>query len=109
MALSVVWTSFEQALDSQSAHILGFAAAKTITASSDFSFRDECLLEGLLSRVWQTWNDFCRRCVIESCLGTTSANGAAVAGLPNAASARLRCGNQCEENADWTLLGNTQY
>ena len=86
MALSVVWTSFEQALDSQSAHILGFAAAKTITASSDFSFRDECLLEGLLSRVWQTWNDFCRRCVIESCLGTTSANGAAVAGLPNAAS-----------------------
>jgi hypothetical protein len=78
MALSVVWSSFEQALDSQSAHIRGFAAAKTITASSDFSFLDVCLLEGLLSRVWQTWNDFCRSCVIESCLGTTSANGAPV-------------------------------
>jgi hypothetical protein len=86
MALSVVWTSFEQALDSQSVHIRGFAAAKTITASTDFSLLDECLLEGLLSRVWQTWSDFCRRCVIESCVGTTNANGSAIAGLPNAAS-----------------------
>jgi len=86
MALSVVWTSFEQALDSQSAHLRGFAAAKTIAASSDFSLLDECLLEGLLSRVWQTWNNFCRKCVVESCVGTTNANGVAVPGLPNAAS-----------------------
>jgi hypothetical protein len=86
MALSVVWTSFEQALELQSAHIRGFAAAKTITASTDFSLLDECLLEGLLSRVWQSWNDFCRSCVIESCVGTTNANGSAIAGLPNATS-----------------------
>jgi hypothetical protein len=86
MALSVVWTTFEQALDSQSAHLQGFAAAKTIASSSDFSFLDECLLEGLLSRVWQTWNGFCRSCLVESCVGTTNVNGAAVPGLPSAAS-----------------------
>jgi hypothetical protein len=86
MALADVWTVFEKDLDSQSAHILGFAAAKTISASSDFSFLDECLLEGLLSRVWQTWNHFCRSCVIESCVGTTDVGGATIAGLPNATS-----------------------
>ena len=86
MALTSVWTAFEQELDSQSAYIRGFAAAKTLSGSSDFSYLDECLLEGLLSRVWQTWCDFCRRCVIESCVGTTNANGTMIVGLPSAAS-----------------------
>ena len=86
MALTSVWTAFEQELDSQSAYIRGFAAAKTLSGSSDFSYLDECLLDGLLSRVWQTWCDFCRRCVIESCVGTTNANGTMIVGLPSAAS-----------------------
>lgn len=85
MTLRDVWTSLEQKLDSLSSHILDIAAAKSIGASTDFSFLDECRLEGLLSRVWQTWNDFCRSCVIESCVGTTNANGATIAGLANAA------------------------
>jgi hypothetical protein len=86
MALANVWTAFERELDSQSTYIRDFAAAKTLSASSDFSYLDECLLEGLLSRVWQTWNDFCRSCVIESCVGTTNAMGATIVGLPNASS-----------------------
>jgi hypothetical protein len=86
MALTNVWTAFERELDSQSAYIRGFAGAKTRSGSSDFSYLDECLFEGLLSRVWQTWNHFCRSCVIESCIGTTNANGTAIVGLPNATS-----------------------
>ena len=50
------------------------------------SFLDECLLEGLLSRVWQAWCNFCRSCVIESCVGTTDGTGAIIAALPDAAS-----------------------
>jgi hypothetical protein len=86
MALPNVWTIFEQDLDSQSAHIRVFAAAKTITSSTDFSFHDECLVEGLLSRIWQTWNQFCRSCVIESCVGTTTVGGMGIPALPDAVS-----------------------
>jgi hypothetical protein len=85
MPLDVVWTQLEAELDALSQHLRDFAAAKpSLGAASHFSFLDECLLEGLLSRVWQVWNRFCRECVIESCMGTTDAAGVPIAGLPNA-------------------------
>jgi hypothetical protein len=86
MSLTNVWAALDQDFGSQSVHFRDFAASKTIVSSSDFSVLDECLLEGLLSRVWQTWNNFCRSCVIESCVGTTDGNGATIAGLPSAIS-----------------------
>ena len=87
MTLDAVWAELESDLDSLSQHFRDFAAAKPVLdASSHFSFLDECLLEGLLSRVWQAWNRFCRRCVIESCMGTADAKGLPVEGLPDAIS-----------------------
>jgi hypothetical protein len=87
MALSNVKIALESELDAYVAHLRSFAAAKTIGAASDFSFSDECFLEGLLSRIWQSWGSFCRSCVIESCLGTTNSSGALIPGLAGAASA----------------------
>src|SRR6516162_521570 len=85
MPLDVVCAELESDLDSLSQHCRDFAAAKPVLdASSHFSLLDECLLEGLLSRVWQAWNRFCRKCVIESCMGTTGATGLHIAGLPDA-------------------------
>ncbi|MEO6665639.1 MAG: hypothetical protein ABIO65_02545, partial [Nitrospiria bacterium] len=54
--------------------------------ASHFSVLDECLLEGVLSRVWQAWCNFCRSCVIESCVGTIDGAGAIIEALPDAAS-----------------------
>lgn len=86
MALHDAWTQLEREFDSLSIHFRNFAAAKSLGSPSDFSILDECLLEGMLSRVWQAWNRFCRKCTIESCLGTTDAAGIAIAALPDAAS-----------------------
>lgn len=84
MALHDVRAKLEQELDLLSMHFRDFAATKSLQAPTDFSILDECLLEGLLSRVWQAWNIFCRNCVIESCVGTTDAAGVTIAGLPTA-------------------------
>ena len=66
-------------------HLRSFVTSRaTISSASDFSERDECLLEGLLSRVWQAWGAFCRACLCESCLGTVDASGVAVAKIPDA-------------------------
>ncbi len=87
MALQAAWTQLSGEFDSLSKHILDFAAVKVIhTSPPRFSVLDECLLEGLLSRVWQAWCKFCRSCVIESCVGTVNGAGVAIAALPDAAS-----------------------
>lgn len=86
MGLQDAWIKLEQQLDSLANHIHNFTATKSLTAASDFSILDECLLEGLLSRTWQTWNIFWRNCIIESCVGTTDAAGQIIAGLPSAVS-----------------------
>ena len=87
MALRVVWAQLEKDLDVLSALIRDFAAAKpALDSPSHFSLLDECLLEGILSHIWQVWNLFCRNCVMESCLGTVDAVGTVVVGLPNATS-----------------------
>ena len=36
-------------------------------------------LEGLISNAWQTWNGFCRGVIFDSCNGTTSMDGRAIA------------------------------
>lgn len=87
MALHASWTELESDLNSIALHLRDFAAAKArLRSPADFSFLDECLLEGLLSRLWQAWNAFCRNCVMKSCMGTIDATGALVTGLPDAIS-----------------------
>jgi hypothetical protein len=86
MGLEVLWLQFKAETDLISGHARDFAAKRTRAAATDFSFGDECLLEGLLSRLWQSWNTFCRSCAIESCIGTADALGNKIAGLPGAAS-----------------------
>lgn len=79
MSLYVGWTYFADEFDALSTHLRNFATARpSISSASDFTLEDECLLEGLLSRVWQTWGAFCRLCVCESCLGTINGLGAVV-------------------------------
>jgi hypothetical protein len=87
MALYAAWTRLETDLDLLSTHIRDFAAGKpSLDASAHFSLREECLLEGILSRVWQVWNSFCRNCVVESCMGTVDAAGLPITGIPDARS-----------------------
>jgi len=87
MPLHPAWSQLETDLSALTTHIRDFAATKpAITSSGHFTLREECLLEGFLSRSWQAWNVFCRTCVIESCIGTVDALGTAIAGLPDALS-----------------------
>lgn len=87
MALYTRWTELCAELDRLSGHLRDFAAAKsTIASAADFAEKDECLLEGLLSRTWQAWCTFCRACVCESCMGTHDGNGVAIAAHPHALS-----------------------
>jgi hypothetical protein len=85
MALHSAWTELELDLDLLAALIRDFAATKPfLNSPAHFSVRDECLLEGLLSRIWQAWSGFCRHCVIKSCVGTVDAAGVTIPGLPDA-------------------------
>ncbi len=86
MALHAAWARLDADLSLLGLNLRNFASTKPLASASDFSLLDECLLEGLLSRVWQAWSSFCRTCVIESCMGTTDAAGAAIAAIPGAAS-----------------------
>lgn len=87
MALQVASSKLSSELDLLSNYLRDFASKKTgLSAASDFSIQDECLLEGLLSRVWQAWCIFCRSCVIESCVGTINGAGTAIPALPDATS-----------------------
>ncbi len=87
MALVGTLTQLSVELDSLSVHLRDFAAAKSpLSGAAQFSLRDECLLEGLLSRAWQAWCVFCRNCIVESCMGTVNSAGGIVAALPDAIS-----------------------
>jgi hypothetical protein len=50
------------------------------------------LLEGIVSRSWQSWSSFCRGCLVSSCVGTTNNAGTAVAALPQATSEQMVSG-----------------
>ena len=54
---------------------------------STFALRDECVLEGILSRVWQVWCKFCRDSIFESLLGTSTVSGTMIPRHPAALSA----------------------
>jgi len=85
MSLSSAWTQLSTEFDAFSDHLRNFAGTKPlINSASNFTFLDECLLEGLLSRCWQAWCNFCRKCVVESCTGTTNHAGVPIVALPQA-------------------------
>jgi hypothetical protein len=85
MALVAACARLDLELNSLATHFREFAAKKpALNSSAQFSFLEECLLEGLLSRVWQCWGEFCRRCVIDSCIGCVTSNGVAIPALPGA-------------------------
>jgi hypothetical protein len=87
MALAQAAARLDADLSVLAQHMRDFAANKpTISSPAHFSLLDEAVLEGLLSRVWQAWGVFCRTCFINSCLGTTTATGNSIPGLPNALS-----------------------
>jgi hypothetical protein len=87
MALDAARTQLSSELDSLSERLRDFAAAKSsLDSAAHFSFLDECLLEGLLSRTWQAWCNFCRVCVVESCIGTVDVTGTSITALPDARS-----------------------
>src|ERR1019366_122037 len=79
-------TDFESQLQEPTRVFEELATVKTFTDAGDFTTDDLCLLEGVLSRIWQAWCGFCRETVIESCLGTHDLSGA-IAALPTAQSA----------------------
>jgi hypothetical protein len=87
MALVAAFNSLDNELDLLANELRSFAATKSpINAANRFSLVDECLLEGLLSRVWQAWCGFARSCVIGSCAGSMSAFGGVIPTLPDALS-----------------------
>jgi hypothetical protein len=82
MPLEAALTEFDCDVATLVQHFRKFAATKpALSSPAAFSFVDECLLEGLLSRAWQSWCTFSRRCVVESCLGSTTSAGLAVPGV----------------------------
>src|SRR5689334_5531064 len=87
MPLTLVLAALDAELNALVTHFRDFAANKGVpTSATHFALEDEALLEGLLSKVWQSWCSFCRSCVIESCMGTTTASGGPVHRLPQASS-----------------------
>jgi len=87
MSLEVPWTGFCNELDILSDQFRDFATSKpSLSSAAHFDLKDECLLEGLLSRFWQAWGRFCRSCIVESCLGTTTVAGVGISALSGAAS-----------------------
>ena len=87
MDLPAVWADFVSAVDLLAELVRDFARRRgPLDEASRFSLEDECFLEGILSRVWQSWSRFCRSAVFNSCLGTVNNTGNSIAALPAASS-----------------------
>jgi hypothetical protein len=87
VALPAALARLQRELGVIAEHLRAFAAGKaSVSDSNHFTFLDECLLEGLISRVWQEWCQFGRSCLIGSCMGSTTARGLAINGLRDATS-----------------------
>jgi hypothetical protein len=79
MALASILIDLDRVFVQLEATLRSYLAEKPVPQAADqFHPRDEYVLEGVLSRVWQAWSSFNRSCLIESCLGTTSATGVAI-------------------------------
>lgn len=88
MSLYAAWVQLADEFNLLSGSLGEFSEARiSISSSADFTLKDECTLEGLLSRVWQAWCTFCRSCVVESCLGAKNGLGVVVPQHPSAISA----------------------
>lgn len=87
MALVTALNQLNAELDGFSTHVRDFASKKAaLNSPSHFSLMEECFLEGLLSRIWQSWGLFCRACVVESCLGGVTSSGMTITALAGAVS-----------------------
>lgn len=86
MSLHQEWYRFDAEATAIAGHFRNIALQIRPRAGQDFSFLDECILEGLLSRAWQSWCLFCRTCVVQSCIGTTTAGGTVLNQIPDALS-----------------------
>src|SRR5262245_36051092 len=87
MTLPSVLADLTASLNALEQHLIGFVVSKTsMSGATDFTFNDECFLEGLLSRIWQAWGLFCRQCVVHSCLGSTTSKGMVLSAVAGAAS-----------------------
>ena len=86
MALVAAFNSLDNELDLLANELRSFAKKNSPNAANRFSVLDECLLEGLLSRVWQAWCGFGRSCVVGSCAGSMSAFGGLIPALSEALS-----------------------
>lgn len=113
MPLEVVRQQFRQEIEGFAIELSAFVSAKSSLASAtDFSLREECLLEGMLSRIWQSWCRFCRLTVVRSCLGSTTASGVVVVPVAGALSEHHISGAACSavrKHATncWTAAPNT--
>ena len=85
MALVTAFNALDEELDILAGELRSFASQRApFSAAYRFSLVEECLLEGLLSRVWQTWCSFTRACVVRSCVGTISDYGGPIPALIDA-------------------------
>jgi len=75
MTLTASATELSEILHALLGHFDEFLVRNPVLS---FDVPAECFLEGLLSRAWQAWGEFCRACVIKSCLGTSRRSGALV-------------------------------
>lgn len=75
MSLEQQYRKFTHRLDSAERHFAEFRA----NFNGKFRSRDWMFLEGLLSTTWQHWGHFCRKVIIESCLGTSTSEGVVTA------------------------------
>ena len=88
MALANHLALLQTGLDELHAELKQFISSRgSLHATTQFSLNDECLLEGILSRIWQTWCKFCRSCLFESCMGTVTASGRVITPHPCATTA----------------------
>lgn len=86
MPLEGIQATFENDLAESVRAYEELATARTFAQASDFVHEDICMLEGILSHVWQGWCRFCRSLVIESCTGTIDLSGNICPQLPGALS-----------------------
>src|ERR1035438_9698757 len=84
MPLLALHASLETELDAAMVLYEELGTSKSLTCAADFTSHDECVLEGILSRIWQSWCRFCREFFIESCMGSTTVGGTPIPALPHA-------------------------
>jgi hypothetical protein len=78
MSLLAIHSDFENDLIEPFRVYEELATVKTFNSATDFTLDELCLLEGVLSHVWQAWCRFCRRIIMESCQGTQNCSGVAI-------------------------------